>query len=112
MADHFFAASHALLLDERLPPGAEHGAVFGVPQRHAFLYAPILDLGVIQVINRMVAATSSLFDQGPGSISPSLYWWRRGSVTALLSEFDGRRVAFAPPEEFVDVLNRLEAPSS
>jgi hypothetical protein len=106
-ADHFFAASHALLLDERLPPQAEFGAVFGVPQRHALLYAPILDVGIVPSINRLIVTSASLFNQGPGSITQSVYWWRQGSVILLPAEFDGRNVAFAPPEEFVDVLNRL-----
>jgi hypothetical protein len=110
VADHFFVASHALLLDERLPAGAQ-GAVFAVPHRHALLYAPVVDLGIVQSINRLIVTGVSLFQQGPGSISPGLYWWNKGSVTLLPSQFDGRKVDFAPPEEFVAVLNGLQPPA-
>jgi hypothetical protein len=110
-ADHFFAASHALLLAERLPPSARGSAVFAVPHRHALLYAPVVDLGVVDAINRLIPTAVSMFRQGPGSISPGLYWWRESSVTLLPSEFDGRNVNFAPPDEFVEALNVLPSPA-
>ena len=112
VADHFFAASHALLLAERLPPEATAGAVFIVPHRHALLYAPMVDVGVVQSINQLIPMGVSMFQQGPGSISPGLYWWREGSVTLLPAEFDGQKVNFAPPDDFVQALNALSAPSS
>ncbi len=107
VADHFFVASHAFLLGERVPAEAKHGAVFSVPHRHALLYAPILDIGIVQSINRLIVIAGSLFNQGPGSISPSLYWWRNGSVSLLPAEVDEHRVQFAPPDDFVQVLNGL-----
>jgi hypothetical protein len=109
-ADHFFAASHALLLGDRIPPGANGNAVFAIPHRHALLYAPVVDLGVVQSINDLIVTAVSMFNQGPGSISPGLYWWREGSVTLLPSSFDGKKVDFAPPDEFVELLNGLAAP--
>jgi hypothetical protein len=109
VGDHFFAASHALLLGERLPAEAGGQAVFAVPHRHALLYAPMVDLGVVQAINQLIVSAVSMFQEGPGSISPGLYWWREGSVSLLPAQFDGRNVQFAPPDEFVQVLNRLSA---
>jgi hypothetical protein len=109
-ADHFFAASHAFLLGDRLPPAANGMAVFAVPHRHALLYAPLVDLGVVESINRLIVTAVSLFNEGPGSISPGLYWWRDGSVTLLPSQFEGRNVQFAPPDDFVQALNGLPAP--
>ena len=110
-ADHFFAASHALILGERLPPEAKDGAVFAVPHRHALLYAPIVDLGVVGSLNRIIASAVGMFQQGPGSISPGLYWWRDGSVTLLPAQLDGQKVAFAPPDDFISVLNGLAPPA-
>lgn len=110
VADHFFAASHALLLGEHLPASAAAGAVFAVPHRHALLYAPMADMGVVQSINQLIPMAVSMFQQGPGSISPGLYWWRAGSVTLLPAEFDGKNVQFAPPDDFIQALNGLAAP--
>jgi hypothetical protein len=109
VADHFFAAPHALLLGERLPPDATAGAVFIVPHRHALLFAPMVDVGVVQSINQLIPMGVSMFQQGPGSISPGLYWWRDGSVSMLPAQFDGKAVQFSPPDEFVRALNALPA---
>lgn len=109
VADHFFAASHAFLLDERLRDAGVDQAVFAVPHRHALLYAPMADASVVGSINQLIPMAVSMFQQGPGSISPGLYWWRSGTVTLLPAEFDGRNVAFRPPDEFVEALNRLAA---
>ena len=111
VADHYFAASHAFLLGERLPPEATHGAIFAVPHRHAMLYAPIVDLGVVQSLNRIIATAVGMFQQGPGAISPGLYWWRNGTISLLPAQLDGKKVAFAPPDEFIAVLNELAAPA-
>jgi hypothetical protein len=109
-ADHFFAASHAFLLGERLPAEANGSAVFAVPHRHALLYAPLVDLGVIESINRLIMLAAAMFQEGPGSISPSLYWWRDASVSLLPSRIEGTSLHFAPPDEFVAVLNELREP--
>jgi hypothetical protein len=111
VADHFFAASHAFLLGERLPPEARGSAIFSVPQRHALLYAPLVDLGIVESINRLIAIAGPMFEQGPGSISPGLYWWREGSVTLLPSQFDGSNIQFMPPDDFVQALNALPEPA-
>jgi hypothetical protein len=109
-ANHFFAASHAFLLGDHIPPGANGNAVFAVPHRHALLYAPLVDLGVVQSINDLIVTAVSMFNEGPGSISPDLYRWHDGSVTLLPSSFDGKKIQFAPPDDFVQVLNRLAPP--
>jgi hypothetical protein len=107
VGDHFFVASHAWLIPDKLPADARDGAVFAVPHRHALLFAPIVDIGIVDAINRLIVTGVSLYQQGPGSISPGLYWWRAGTISMLPSSFDGRNVTFAPPEAFVAVLNRL-----
>ena len=109
VAEHFFAASHALLLSERLRDAGAGQAVFAVPHRHALLYAPMVDMAVVQAINQLIPSAVGMFNQGPGSISPGVYWWRDGSVTLLPAQFDGQNVQFAPPDDFVAALNALSA---
>ena len=109
VADHFFAASHALVLGERLPPEAGGSAIFAVPHRHALLYAPLVDFGVVESVNTLIPLAASMYQQGPGSISPGLYWWRDGSVSKLPAQFDGKKVQFFPPDDFVQALEALSS---
>jgi hypothetical protein len=47
---------------------------------------------------------------GPGSISPNIYWWREGELTLLPTRLSDDSAFFEPPEEFIDGLNRLHKP--
>jgi hypothetical protein len=107
--NEFFAATHALLLDEYLGDvPAPHGAVVAIPHRHVVVYHPIDDLRVVRAIQQMIASTNRMYAEGPGSISADLYWWRKGEpLVRLPCEHDAEGVRFAPPPEFVDLLDSL-----
>lgn len=92
-----------------LPPG---GAVVGVPNRHLILAHPIRDLSVIDAITTLVRLIGKASDEGPGSVSRRLYWWRGGSLLDLPYRVEGGRMRFFPPGAFVEVLNELEPPTS
>ena len=103
--DSFYVATRALYLGELLD-GAQH-AVFAIPNRHVLLWHPITDLSVATAMLPMYQVTLGMFRDGPGSISDQLYWWRDGDIVHLPHRMDGRRAAFAPPDEFVELLNGL-----
>jgi hypothetical protein len=103
--ESYYTATNVLWLDRfmYLDPGL--GAVVGVPSRHLLVAHPLRNLGAAVAINQIMAGVSGIFDAGPGSITPNLYWWRRGSLTHLPS--DRRARTFTPPAEFVQLLNSL-----
>jgi hypothetical protein len=118
----FFAASHALFLEDYLmnesmvsPAGfqGEFGAVIAIPQRHVVIYHPIDDLGVVEAIQSMLVTAANMFAEGPGSISADLYWLPPDDHEGddLLVRLPCERVddalRFMPPPEFVEVLNAL-----
>jgi hypothetical protein len=111
----FFTATHALLLEQRLPkPISELGALVAVPTRHTVLYHAIADDTVSAAIHAMVFYANGLFQQGPGSITPTLYWWREaawwheGEFTTIPASMEGNDVAVELPEEFkAKVLDRF-----
>jgi hypothetical protein len=103
----FFTASHALFLGDYLSPAPEAGALVAVPHRHAVVYHPIADEKVMVALNTMIPLAMGMFRDGPGSVSPHLYWWRDGCYTHLPTEVGESTIEFNPPEEFVEVLNRL-----
>ena len=121
----FFAASHALFLEDYLmneslvnPAGfqGEFGAVIAIPQRHVVIYHPIDDLRVVTAIQSMLVTAANMFADGPGSISADLYWLPPDDHEGedLLVRLPCERVddalRFMPPPEFVAVLSSLSPP--
>jgi hypothetical protein len=89
------------------------GALVAVPNRHTMLYAPIADLTVVDTLQAMAILSQRRHAEGPGSLSPTLYWWRDGHLLALPVEVDDDGVRFFPPNEFVEgCLERLAKPSA
>ena len=107
--DSFFVATWVLMLEERMQPVSAHGALVIVPHRHAVLFQPIVDVSAVKAIGPLLGIADSQCRQGPGSISPSLYWWKDGHLTLLPSELKGTRIQFSPPEEFNQMLLSLPA---
>ncbi|MDB4944411.1 MAG: hypothetical protein JWP97_3945 [Labilithrix sp.] len=115
----FFAASHALFLDEYLK-GAQgpHGAILALPQRHAVIYHPIHDLRVVRAIEAMIVTATNMYVDGPGSISSDLYWLPpraddssledlSHSLVRLPCEIHGGTLRFLPPVSFARMLGKL-----
>jgi hypothetical protein len=107
IGDTFFAASHALFLDEYLPADNHWGAVVAMPHRHAVFFHPIANLSVVPSINALIFLADKMFQDGPGSISPSLYWFRAGGFTLLPARISKKSIEFHPTAEFVEMLSEL-----
>ncbi len=121
-ARSFFAASHALFLEDYLMNESlvgtggfqgEFGAVIAIPQRHVVIYHPIDDLRVVAAIQSMLVTAANMFVEGPGSISPDLYWLppddHEGEdlLVRLPCERTDDSLRFMPPPEFIAVLEAL-----
>ena len=107
--ESFFTASFALLLDELPDATGEHGTLVAVPHRHMLLVHRIENADVIHAIQHLGVLALNLDEQGPGSISPNLYWYRAGKFTNLPFRIEGEEFHFRPPEEFMEMLNGLPA---
>lgn len=107
VGDSFFSASHALFLEDYIDPATAHGAIVGVPNRHTVLYHAIEDLSVVSAIQSVLVATFGMFHEGPGSVSPNLYWWRGRALTHLPSRVRANSIEFSPPDDFVATLDAL-----
>lgn len=108
--DSFFIASNLLLLDDFIASKSPWGALAAVPNRHTLVFHPIHDLTVLRAIDAMVVMASSMCAEGPGSISPNLFWWRDGALRTLPSVEADDHFEFVPPDDFVtEVLEPLAA---
>jgi hypothetical protein len=105
--DNLYVTSNALWLDERLELEPENGALIGVPTRHLLVVLPIRDVNVVKAVGGMHTANRRIFEEGPGSISGDLYWWRKRTFTLFPIDASAQPIQVHPPDEFVDMLNRL-----
>ncbi len=112
--ESFFTATHALVLpaanDAVLHP---HGALVTAPTRHGVIWHAIHDLAVVRALHALARIGDGMFHEGPGGISPHVYWARGGRWMRSPVELDEGRVSVTPPEPFVAMLDALakNAPS-
>ncbi|HVK77655.1 MAG TPA: hypothetical protein VM734_30330 [Kofleriaceae bacterium] len=106
--ESFFVASNLLLLGDFISDETPFGALAAVPNRHTLVWHPIIDPSALRAIDAMVVMAANLCAEGPGSISPNLYWWRDGQIRTLPTRETDEHYEFVPPDEFVDeVLEKL-----
>lgn len=103
----FFTATHVLWADELDPPAPEHGMLVAVPNRHTVLAHAIRDPSVLGVIGPLLTLAQRLEQEGPGSISPHLYWLRDGELERLDAWIDDEGLHVAPSEAFTTMLEDL-----
>jgi hypothetical protein len=84
----------------------ERGAIISMPLRHSLLVHPIADTDVRIAIAGMIPVTRQLHKQGPGSVSPHLYWWRGGTLEWVPTFFDGtiNGVDYYPSDELAKTI--------
>ncbi|MBE2317717.1 hypothetical protein DVA67_017175 [Solirubrobacter sp. CPCC 204708] len=105
-ASHF-TATHALWADEFDPPGSEHGTLVAVPNRHTVLAHPIRAMSMVGSLGVMLDLARRMEQEGPGSISPHLYWLREGRLERLDARITDAGIEFAPSAEFGAMMARL-----
>ncbi len=107
--ESYFAASQILwptrLLGEAFDP---HGALVGAPNRHLAVLMPMPGMAIVDAIPPVAMVLAQRYAEGPGSISPHLYWVRDGeSMLRIPLEVTPEGANIHAPDEFVELLNRL-----
>ncbi|MFF5977429.1 immunity 49 family protein [Streptomyces olindensis] len=111
--DSPFVAGKALFLaevawkvvGEQLP---DAGALVVVPTRHHLLYHPITDGSVVDAVNSLAAYALGAYEDGPGALSPRVYWWHRGSLTSLtVIDHDTLTFSVRPPSPLLGLMRGL-----
>ncbi|MEA2734610.1 MAG: hypothetical protein QOE14_1061, partial [Humisphaera sp.] len=107
--ESFFTASFALLLDQLDNAVGPHGTLVAIPHRHTLLLHRIENINMIKAVQRLGILAVNLDEQGPGSISPCLFWYRGGIFIDLPFRIEGDTLHFRPPDEFMKMLKELPA---
>ncbi|MCW2940022.1 MAG: hypothetical protein JWN00_3007 [Actinomycetia bacterium] len=108
----FYAATHVIWLDEYLELGP-YGALVVVPSRSVIVAYPIRNKTAAGYGETVRAATELQvqaqhgYEDGPGSLSPHLFWWRSSGLTLLETRFDGDSLVL--PRDFLATLSHLTA---
>ncbi|MER7172330.1 immunity 49 family protein [Streptomyces mesophilus] len=111
--DSPFVASRALYLDQlhhKATGGSlpKAGALFVVPTRHLIAYHPLADGSVAEAINDLAKYGLGAYEDGPGSLSPRLYWWHKGRITSLtVIDEETKTFSIEPPPELLTRLRTL-----
>lgn len=106
-SDNFYTATWALLLDEvvEVPP---EGALVVIPSRHALMVHPLRDADAVKAVQVLLGVAHQHFAEAPGNLTPDLFWYRDGRLRLLPAvEQDDGQLGFAPPDDFMEVLNGL-----
>ncbi|MFI6978538.1 immunity 49 family protein [Embleya sp. NPDC050154] len=108
-----FVASRALVLPDlvRSVTGRElpaAGALVAVPTRHLLAFHAIVDGTVVDAVNDLGAYALGAYEDGPGSLSPRLYWWHQGQLVSLtVFDHDRRTFSVVPPQELMELMRNL-----
>jgi hypothetical protein len=105
--DTFFVASQIIRFAD-FAGTPTNGALVSLPNRHLLIWHPIeTAANTVQAVQTMLQVGMNAYQEGPGSLSPDLYWWHRGALTLLPSSIDSKGVQFFPPDAFMELLNSL-----
>ncbi|MER6386803.1 immunity 49 family protein [Streptomyces sp. NPDC001127] len=111
--DSPFIASKALFLSEVArqttgEPLPDAGALVVVPNRNLLAYHPIADGSVVDALNGLASYALGTYEDGPGALSPRVYWWHRGDLTSLtIIDHDTRTFSIQPPPHLLGLMKGL-----
>ncbi len=107
MGDSFFVASQVVRFGE-LVDDSPHGALVILPNRHSLLWHRLATVdAAVQAVQGMLRIGHQLYQEGPGSVSPELHWWHRGTLIVLPSAISNGKLDFFPPDAFLEHLDTL-----
>ena len=79
-----------------------------MPHRHAMMIYPIENIQVTEAIRALIPAVFGMYHEGPGSLSPKLFWLYKGELIDLEYSLSDAGFDFKPPEKFIEILNQLK----
>jgi hypothetical protein len=105
--DHFFTPNIVFDFEQQQKLTGTYGSLIGIPHRHAVIIYPIENIAVVNAINALIPTVYGMNNEGPGSISNNIFWYKDGHYENLPYKIEENKIQFHPPENFVDLLNNL-----
>jgi hypothetical protein len=104
----FFASSVLLSLQPLLSRKNQHGALAMVPCRDALLYVEMTTPRVAEDAAAMMEVGSQWYVDGPGSISPDVFWYRPGGSIERIARLVGKGYNSCWGKDFSQALAAIE----
>ncbi|ACY97812.1 MULTISPECIES: hypothetical protein [Thermomonospora] len=108
----FYAATHLAWLEEYVEMGT-YGALVIAPNRSLIMAHPIRPRAghraAVAAVRELHLHARRAYEEGPGSLSPHLYWWHAGRLNLLEIRYEGGVPVL--PRGFSNVLATLGADS-
>ncbi|MFJ9381502.1 hypothetical protein [Streptomyces sp. NPDC101455] len=107
----YFIASLALILDEVVPrytkdAPAPNGILVALPHRHQLVFHAVRDSNVAGSLHAMARFAAMGFQQSPGALSPSVFWWHKDSFTRVATQ-DAAGLHIELTQEAMDLTARF-----
>jgi len=106
--EHFFTSNIVFDIESRPGLVGSKGSLIGLPHRHSAIIYPIENLEVIKAINGLIPAIYGMNQEGPGSLSNNLFWYKDQMFTQLPYTIEEGKLQFFPPDDFVKLLKGLK----
>jgi hypothetical protein len=101
-----YDSSRALLLDELLPEGREHGYFVAVPGRDMLVVMEV-SRDALNHVHLMKGFAEKHHQGAPYPLSGELFWVRGDTWYPFPIEVQGEAITVHPPEEFATILKEL-----
>ena len=106
-ADHFFASGFVFDIKNYPQVIGSFGSLVSIPNRHTVIIYPIQNLEVMGALNDVLYLTTRMHEDGPGSITDKLYWYKGSEMINLPHRKENGKLIFSPPQVFIDALNDM-----
>lgn len=104
----YYSTTHVLRLQAWPERIGKHGTLIAIGNRGGALIFPVDSANCMQALNAMIPMAFGTFREGPGSISPHIYWRKPdGTFEIQRSELKENQLIFTPSKGFVAVLEML-----
>jgi hypothetical protein len=104
----YYSTTHVLRLHEWPDQIGEHGTLIAVGNRGGALVYPIASAESFAALQMMIPIAVGTYRDGPGSISPHIYWRKPDSTFDLQrTTIEEGKLVFTPSREFTALMEKL-----
>ncbi|MFC0515685.1 hypothetical protein ACFFGT_15805 [Mucilaginibacter angelicae] len=107
--DHFFAPNIIFDMTRNPQLVGSKGSLIGIPHRHTVIIYPIENIDFVNAVNDMIPVIYGMNQEGPGSVSSNLLWYKDGIFENQPYEIEDNTIKFSPTDGFLKAMEIIES---